>query len=77
MVRKLNKIKPKMGKDLKVMFNKIEALKFKYQDQAKVLDNETIVLHLTLVCAKLYKLELMQAQVEAEDNNTEITYNVL
>ena len=55
-----------------MMCNEIEALKVKYQDQAEIIDNDTIVMHLLLVCAKLYKSELMQAQVEAEVNNTKI-----
>ena len=35
-IKKLNEIKPKKGEDLKVMCDKIEALKVKYQDQAKI-----------------------------------------
>ena len=61
MIKKLNKIKPKKGEYPKVMCNKIEALKVKYWDQAEILDNDTIMMHLFLVCTKLYKLELMQA----------------
>ena len=73
MIKNLHKIKPKKGDDPKVLCNKIEVLKIKYQDQAEILDNDTIVLHLFLVCAKLYKSELVQAQVEADVNSTEIT----
>ena len=46
-------------------------MKVKYQDQAEIFDNDTIVMHHFLVCTKLYKLELMKAQVEAEVNNTD------
>ena len=77
MIKKLNEIKSKKGEDPKVMCNKTESLKIKYSDQTKIRDNNTIVRHLLLVCAKLYKLELMQAQVQAEVNNTEITYKSL
>ena len=77
MIQKLNKIKPKKVEDTKVMYKKIEALKVKYHDQAKILDNDTIVTHLFLVCAKLYKSKLMQAQVEAEVNNTNIMFESL
>ena len=49
--------------------DKIEAMKVKYRDQVEILDNDTIVMHHFLVGAKLYKSELMQAQVEAEVNN--------
>ena len=77
MIKKLNKIMPKKREDPKVMCNKIEALKVKYCDQAKILDDDTIVMHLFLVCAKLYKSELMQAQVEAEVNNMAIMYESL
>ena len=59
MIKKLNKTDPKKRDDQKVMCNKIEALKVNYQDQAKILDNNAIVMHFFLVCAKLYKLELM------------------
>ena len=76
-VKKLNKIKPKKGEDPKVMCDKIEALKVKYQDWAEILDNDTIVMHLFLVCAKLYISDLMQAQVEAEVNDTDIMYEGL
>ena len=38
MIKMLNKIKPKKGEDPKVMCDKIEALKVKYQDQVKILD---------------------------------------
>ena len=55
-----------------MMCNEIDALKVKYWDQAEILNNDTIVMHLFLVCAKLYKSELTQAQVEAEVNNMEI-----
>ena len=61
MIKKLSKIKPKNGEDPTVMCNKIDALKIKYHDQAKILENSTIVMHLFLVCVKLYKSELMQA----------------
>ena len=64
MIKKLNKIKPKKGEDSKVMCDKIEALKNKYQDKAKIQDNDTIVTHLFLVCVNLCKAELMHAQVE-------------
>ena len=60
MIEKLNEIDPKKEEDVKVMFNKIEALKVKYQDQAKILDNNTISMHIFLVYAQLYKNELMQ-----------------
>ena len=51
MVRKLNEIKPKKGADPEVMCDKIEALKVKYQDQAEVLDNDTIAMQFFLgVC---------------------------
>ena len=63
--QKLNKIEPKNGENSKVMCNEIEAWKVKYWDQAKILGNDTIVMHLFLLCAKLYKSKLMQAQVEA------------
>ena len=46
--------------------------KVEYQDQAEKLDNDTTVMDLFLVCVKLYKSELMQVQLEAEVNNTEI-----
>ena len=72
MIKKLNKIKPKKGEDPKVMCNKNGALKVKYQDQAEILDGNTIMMHLFLLCVELYKSELMQVQVEAEVNNTEI-----
>ena len=49
-----------------MMCNKIEALKVEYQDQAEILDNDTIVMHLFLVCAKLYKLELMENVMHVE-----------
>ena len=45
MIKKLNKIKPNKGEDPKVMCDKIEALKVKYQDQAEILDNDKIVMH--------------------------------
>ena len=51
MIKKLNEIKPKKGEDSKVICNKIEALKVKYWDQTEILDNDTIVMHLFLVCA--------------------------
>ena len=57
--------------------DKIEALKVKYWDQAKIHDNNTIVMHLFLVCVKLYKSELTQAQVETEVNTMEIMYKSL
>ena len=53
MIKKLNKIKPMKGEDLKVMYNKIEVIKVKNQEQAEILDNDTIVMHLFLVCTKL------------------------
>ena len=34
-------------------------------------------MQLFLVCAKLYKSELMQAQMEVEVNNMEVTYKSL
>ena len=77
MIKKLYKSKLKNGEDPKVMCDKIEALKVKYQDQAEILDNNTIVTHLFLVWEKLCKKELTQAQVEAEVNNTEIMYESL
>ena len=77
MIEKLNKINPKKGEDPKVMCNEIEALKVKYQDQAEIMNNNTIVMHLFLVCTKLYKSELMQAQVEAEVNDVEIMHKNL
>ena len=52
-------------------------MKVKHGDQAEILDNDTIVIHLFLVCTKLYKSELTQAQVEAEMNNTDIMYKSL
>ena len=57
--------------------NKIKALKVQYQDQTKILDYDTIVKHLILVCVKLEKSELIQAQVEAEVNDTKIMYGSL
>ena len=66
-----------MIKYLKVMCDKIEALKVKYQDQEEILDKDAILMHLFLVCTKLYKFELMQAQVEAEVIHTEIMYKSL
>ena len=77
MIKKLNKTKSKKEEDPKVICNKIESLKIKYLDQAKILDNKTIVTHLFLVCAKLYKSELTQAQVEEEVNDMEIMYESL
>ena len=71
-IKKPNEIKHKEGEDPKVMYDKIEALRGNYPDQAKTLDNDKIVTHLSLVCAKLGKQKLMQAQVEVEVNNTEI-----
>ena len=52
-LKKLNKIKPKRGDDPKVMCVIIKALKVKCWDQADILDNNTIVMHLFLFCAKL------------------------
>ena len=75
MIKKLSKIKLKKGEDPKVMCNKIEALKVKHWDQAKILDNDIIVTHLFLVCAKIYKSELIQAQAEVKD--TKIMYESL
>ena len=69
---KLNKIKPKKEEEPKVMCNKIDALKVKYQDHSETLDNNIIVMHLFLVCKKLYILELMQSQVEAEVKDTDM-----
>ena len=77
MIKKLNDINPKKGEVPKVMCNQVEALKVNYHGWAEILDNNTIVMHLFLVCAKLYKSKLMQAQVEAEVNDTEITYESL
>ena len=54
-VKELNEIKPKKGEDPKVMYDEIEAMKVKYWDETKILDNDTIVMHLFLVCAKLHK----------------------
>ena len=54
--------------------DKIEVLKIIYQDQAEIHDNGTVVMHLILVCAKLYKSELMQAQVKADVNDMNIMY---
>ena len=73
-IKKLNEIKPKKGEDSKMMCDKVEALGVKYWDQAKILGNDTIVIHLFLVCVKLYKSAFMQAQVEADVNNMEIMY---
>ena len=50
MIKKLNKIKTKKREDPKVMCNEVEALKVKYHDQAKILDNDTIVTHFLGVC---------------------------
>ena len=61
MIKKLNKMKPNKGDDPKVMNDKIEALKVKYQDQVKIIDNDKNVMHIFLVCAKQYKSKLMQA----------------
>ena len=66
MIKKHYKIKPKKGEDPKVMCNEIKVLKVKFWDKAEILDNDTIVTHLFLVCAKLYKSELTHVQVEAE-----------
>ena len=60
-----------------MMCNKIKALKVKYWYRAEILDNDTIEMHLLLVCTKLYKSELTQVQVEAKVNNTEIKYKSL
>ena len=76
-IKKLYEIKPKKGEDPKVMFDEIEALKVKYCDQVEILDNDTIVMHLFLVCTKLYKSELILAQVEAEVNDVDIMYKNL
>ena len=59
------------------MCNKIEALKGKYWNQTKILDNNTMVTHLFLMCTKLYKSELTQAQVKAKVNSMEIIYKSL
>ena len=72
MTKNLNEIKPKKGEDPKVMCDKIETLKVKYWDQTEILNKDSIVMHLFLVCAKLYKSELVQAQVEAVVNDTDI-----
>ena len=77
MMKKLNEIEPKKGEDPKVKCDKIEKLKVKHQDQAEILENDSIVMHLFSVCAKLYKWELMQAQVEAEVNDMDIMYKSL
>ena len=69
MIKKHNKIKPKKREDPRVMCNEIESLKVKYRDQAKILNNNTIVMHLFLVCVRLYKFKLMHAQVKAEVND--------
>ena len=53
MTKKLNEIKPKKGKDPKVMYDKIELVKVKYKDQAEILDNHTTVMHLFLLYTKL------------------------
>ena len=49
-------------------------LKVNNWDQAEILDNDTFVMHFSLICTKLYKSELMQAQVEAEVEYTDIVY---
>ena len=72
MVKELHEIKLNKGGDPKVLCNKIEDLKAKYQDQAEILDDDTFVMQLFLVCAKLYKLEFTQAQVESEFNDIDI-----
>ena len=77
MIKKLNKKKPKKGEDPKLMCNKIESLKVNYWDQVEILDNDTIVMQLVLVCTKLYKSESMQAQVETEFDDPEIMYENL
>ena len=74
--KKLIGIMPKKGEDPKVMCNKIEALKVKLWDQAKLLENNTIVMHLFLVCTKLYENELTQTQNDAEVNNADICTKV-
>ena len=56
-----------------MMCNEIEYLKVKYQDQAEILVSDMIVMHLFLVCTKLYKSKLVQAN-EAEVNSTDIMY---
>ena len=45
MIKKLNEIKPEKGEDHKVTCDRFEGLKVKYQDQAEILDNGTIVMH--------------------------------
>ena len=50
------------------------ALKVKYRNQAEIIDNDNIVTNLFLMCVKLYKSELMEAQVEEEVNGTNIMY---
>ena len=54
------------------MSNKIEAQKNKYGEQVETFENDTFLMHLYLMHTKLYKSELMQAQVEALVTNTEI-----
>ena len=76
MIKKLNENKPKKGEKHKVMCDKIKALKVKYQDQDKILDNDTFVMYLFLVCVKMQNSESMQAQVEAEVNDTDITCKI-
>ena len=56
MIKKLNKIKPKNGEDPKVMCNNIEALKVKCCDPAKILDNNTTVMHLFPVVHKAVQI---------------------
>ena len=63
MIKKLNEDTPKKREGLKVMHDKNEAQNFKYQDQAEIQVSGAIVMHLFLVCMKLYKSELMQARV--------------
>ena len=75
MKKELNKIKPKKGEDPKC--DKIEALNVKYQDQAEIIDNDTIVTNFFLVCTKLYKSESTDTQVEAEVNDKELTHKSL
>ena len=77
MIKKLNEIKHKKGKGPKVICDKIDTLKAKYQDHAEILDNDTIVMNVFLVCTKLCKSELMQAHIKAKVNGMDIMYKNL
>ena len=59
---KLNEIHPNKGEDLKMICNKIEALKVKQQDQAEILDKEAIVMHFFGVC------KAVQIKIDASSN---------